>query len=555
MTYRIAWQIKVVVAVLLLAIGLTCGSASAADRSFDVVVYGGTSGGVTAAVQAARMGKQVALVSPTKHLGGLTSGGLGWTDMGNPAVVGGLSREFYHRVFQVYEDNARWKYGTPKAQFFAKAPGQHTKAVDTVNQVMWVFEPHVAEQVFDDLVRDAGITVVREASLDRSNGVTKAQGRITTMRTQDGTVYHAKVFIDATYEGDLMKLAGVSYFVGREANSTYGETINGIEVAKAVKNVLPKGVDPYKTPGEKTSGLLPGVNPDAGGADGSYDPRIQAYCYRMCLTDVPENRVPITKPDGYDPAQYELLFRCIEAGQNGKFMKFDLMPNRKTDSNNGSGMSTDFVGGNYAYPEADDATREEIAKAHRQWQLGLLWSLQNSPRVPEKIRQAYSKWGLPKDEFTDNDHWPYQLYVREARRMIGAFVETEHDLIDDSKITRPIGMGVYAIDSHAVQRYVDAEGHVNNEGDVQIRLKKPYRIDYGCITPKEDQCSNLLVPVCLSASHVAYGSIRMEPVFMVLGQSAGAAASLAIDGKTSVQGVPYDKLKDQLLAEKQILSN
>ena len=544
------------IVVLAIFLGLMGGRTVAADARFDVIVYGGTSAAVTAAVQAARMGKHVGLISPTKHLGGLTSGGLGWTDVGNPIAVGGLSREFYRRVYAAYGDDSMWKSGPTKADFFAKAPGQRVKGVDTVNGVMWVFEPHVAEAVFESLLRDAAVTVVRDALLDPTpGGVIKEGGRITQIKTQNGDAYTASVFIDATYEGDLMARAGVRYFVGREANSTYGETVNGIQAAQALKNKLPASVNAYKTRGDPSSGLLPGVNRDPGGVDGSEDPRIQAYCYRMCLTDVPANRIVIEKPEGYEPADYELLFRCVEAGQTNGFMKFDMMPNRKTDSNNGSGMSTDLVGGNYAYPEADYATRDKIALSHRRWQLGLLWSLQNNPRVPEKIRDQFRKWGLAKDEFVDNDHWPYQLYVREARRMIGAFVETEHELEDDAKVDRSIGMGVYAIDSHAVQRYADADGHVCNEGDVQIRLKKPYRIDYGCITPKEAECTNLLVPVCLSASHVAYGSIRMEPVFMVIGQSAGTAACLAIDGKTSVQGVPYDKLRQQLVADKQVLSN
>ena len=535
------------------AIHLAGSGALAETRQFDVVIYGSTSGGITAAVQASRMGKSVALLAPTKHLGGLTSGGLGWTDVGNPAVVGGVAREFYHRIFTYYDNEAVWRSAS-KTKYFADAPGQRTKAVDVPKQVMWTFEPHVAEKVFKDMLAETNVSVTLDAKLDLKNGVTKQGTRITAMRTENGDEYVGRIFIDATYEGDLMAKAGVSYFAGREANSVYGETINGIQVAHATKNQLPDGVDPYVVKGDKSSGLLPGVNPNTGGADGTGDTRIQAYCYRMCLTDVPENRIKVEKPQGYDEREFEILFRSIEAGQTGNFFKFDILPNRKTDSNNASGISTDYIAMNYDYPEADHKERERIAALHERYQRGLIWTLQNHPRVPDKIKQSYGKWGLPKDEFTDNNGWPYQLYIREARRMKGLAVATEKELRNDSTVTRPIGMGVYAIDSHAVQRHVDARGQVKNEGDVQIKLDKPYRIDYGTIVPKAEEAENLIVPICLSASHVAYGSIRMEPVFMVLGQSAGTAAALAIDRNESVQQVPYDVLQKRLLADKQVLS-
>jgi hypothetical protein len=418
---------------------------------------------------------------------------------------------------------------------------------------MWVFEPSTAEKIFSEMARESGIAVIFGERLDLKRGVVKQANRITSIRMESGVTFRAKVFIDATYEGDLMAKAGVKYAVGREGNDVYGETINGIQAVKATKNQLPSGIDPYVVAGDPASGLLPGVNKSAGGTDGKGDARIQAYCYRMCLTDVPENRIPIAQPSGYDERRYEILFRAIEAGQKDRFFKLSMMPNRKTDSNNESGISTDFIGMNYAYPDADYATRGKLAAAHEDWQRGLLWTLQNHPRVPDEIRAAYAKWGLPKDEFTDNAHWSRQLYVRESRRMLGQTVATEKSLRDDSGVAKSIGMGAYAMDSHNTQRYVDSSGHVRNEGDVQIRVPRPYRIDYGTITPKPEQCANLLVPVCLSASHIAYGSIRMEPVFMALGQSAGAAASLAIDANTSVQEVRYDILRQRLLADGQVL--
>ncbi len=523
---------------------------AAQGNQFDVVVYGGTSGGVTSAVQSARMGKRVGLIVPGWHLGGMTSGGLGWTDLGRPEIVGGLAREFYRRIYKEYESKSAWKVGTREK--FESAPAQHTKAVDPAQKVMWVFEPSVAEQIFYDMVREAKVTLIQNERLDLKDGVAKQAGRIASIRMESGTTFAGKVFIDATYEGDLMANAGVSYAIGREGNDVYGETINGIQSAKATKNQLPANVDPYVIKGDLASGLLPGVNRDLGGADGAGDRCIQAYCYRMCLTDVAENRVAIEKPEWYDEKQYELLFRAIEAGQKDQFFKLDMVPNRKTDSNNGSGISTDLIGMNYAYPDGDYATREKIAKAQELWQRGLVWTLQNHARVPTEIREKYAKWGLAKDEFTDTNHWPHQLYVREARRMVGETIITERTVLDDSA-KKPIALGGYSMDSHNVQRYVDPEGHVRNEGDVQIKLSRPYRIDYGCILPKSSECSNLLVTFCVSASHTAFSTIRMEPVFMELGQCAGTAGCMAIDEQKSVQDVTYDRLRERLLADGAVL--
>jgi len=546
------WPIALLVVVLLSLASASAqiATAPAPAAEFDVIVYGGTSGGVASAVQAARMGKRVLLLVPGRHLGGMTSGGLGWTDMGRPEIVGGLAREFYHRVYVHYQSDAAWKHGTREK--FAEAKGQGANAIDSKRQVMWVFEPGAAEKVFGDMVREAGVTVVLNERLDLKDGVTKDGSRILSIRTERGATYAASVFIDATYEGDLMAKAGVSYALGREASDAYGETINGIQAAAATKNQLPRGVDAYIIKGDPASGLLPGVNPDAGGADGTGDKRIQAYCYRMCLTDVRENRVRVEKPAAYDEKQYELLFRAIEAGQKDAFFKLDLMPNRKTDSNNASGISTDLIGMNYVYPEGDYATRERIARAHEMWQRGLVWTLQNHSRVPKEIREKYGKWGLPKDEFIDTNHWPHQLYVREARRMTGEMIVTERSVVADTA-SRAIALGGYSMDSHNVQRHVDSAGHVRNEGDVQIRLSKPYRIDYGVILPKPGECSNLMVTFCVSATHAAFSTIRMEPVFMELGQCAGTAACLAIDGKSSVQQVPYESLRTKLLADGAVL--
>lgn len=524
-------------------------------RSFDVVVYGGTSGGVTAAVQAARDGKRVLLIEPTARLGGMTSAGLGWTDVGHPDIVGGLSREFYHHLFKFYENPSAWRFGT--REDFAGAGGQSTKSIDRGRELQWLFEPHAAASVFAAMAREANVEVVLRERLDLKRGVKLDGKRIASITTEHGQTFAGRVFIDASYEGDLLAKAGVNYAIGREANHVYGETINGIQTAGAIKNQLPDGIDPYVIQGDPQSGLLPGVNPTAGGPDGAGDTRIQAYCFRMCLTQEPANRVMITKPAGYDEKQYELLFRTIEAGQLDRFFTTNLMPNRKTDSNNGSGLSLDLIGANYAYPEADYAAREAFARTQENWQRGLVWTLQHHPRVPKDVRDRYANWGFAKDEFADTNHWPEQMYVREARRMIGVSIATERTLLDDRSVTRSIGLGAYAMDSHNTQRYVDTHGgtkaQVKNEGDVQIKVPRPYRIDFGTIVPRPDECENLIVPVCVSSSHIAYGSIRMEPVFMILGQSAGEAASLAIDEDTRVQDVDYPRLRDRLVAEGQVL--
>ncbi len=527
----------------------------AADGSLvaDVVVYGDASGGVAAAAQAARMGKSAILVSQYGHLGGMTSSGLGWTDIGNSSILGGISREFYHRLYLYYQDDNHWDI-QPRSKY--RNQGQGVPAFDDSTQLASTFEPKVAERVFDQLAREAGVQIV-EGRIDIASGVTKSGARIVTLRLEDGRQIAGKIFIDASYEGDLLAAAGVSYTTGREANDQYGETHNGV-TGPQPGNQLPDGIDPFRIAGDRSSGLLPGVNPDQGGPTGTGDHCFQAYCYRMVLTDAPTNRVPIAKPDGYREEDYEILFRAIEAGQTNAFFKTDMMPNRKTDSNNASGISTDYIGGNYGddwnWATLDHSEREEVARRHRDWQLGLLWTLQNHDRVPESIRINVARWGLPKDEFVDNDHWPYNIYVREARRMVSDFVMTERHCRGECELPDSIGMGAYTLDSHNTQRVVHL-GMVKNEGDIQARLQAPYPISYRAIVPPQDECENLLAPWALSATHIAFGSIRMEPVFMILGQSAGTAASLAIDGNLAVQRVPYDKLRQQLVMDRQRLES
>jgi hypothetical protein len=535
----------------LLALKL-CLPLCAADIPHDIVIYGGTSGGIIAAIQAAKSERSVVLVSPTPHLGGLTTSGLGWTDLGSDSILGGLSREFYTRVYHHYQKPESWKW-EERAKYDNKGQGQ--PALNPKTELASVFEPSVASAVFHDMIREHGVTVVT-ARLDLKNGVMMDGKRIQKIRTEDGREFAGKIFIDASYEGDLLPGAGVSFTTGREANATYGETVNGIQSKRAVKNQLPNGIDPYIRPGDPASGLLPGVNPDAGGEDGQGDHRLQAYCFRMCLTDAPGNLVPFEKPEGYDEAAYEILFRAIEAGQKGGFTKFDLMPNRKTDSNNTGGISNNPVGLNHGdgwdWTTLNHDQRLALAKKHEHWQRGLMWTLQNHPRVPEQIRKEYSKWGLPKDEFTDNNHWPHQLYVREARRMVSDFVMNEHHCLHREPVPESIGLAAYTMDSHNVQRHVK-NGMVKNEGDIQLRIPGPYPVSYRAMVPKKGECENLLVPWSLSASHMAFGSIRMEPVFMILSQSAATAAGIAIESGIAVQDVPYDALHKRLIEDGQRL--
>ncbi|MDB4421635.1 FAD-dependent oxidoreductase [Akkermansiaceae bacterium] len=529
----------------------TLSSFAQESHKADIIVYGGTSAGVIAAVQAKQMGKSVIIVSPDKHLGGLSSGGLGWTDTGKKDAVGGLSRNFYERVFDHYQNKAAWNW-QPRDEY----TGSGTRTIDNGDGSMWMFEPHVAEKIFEDHIKENEITVHRDQWLDRKNGVVMTDNRITQITTLSKNEYQGKIFIDATYEGDLMAAAGVSYHVGRESNDTYGETWNGVQVG-----VLHHGhhfadmkMSPYVVRGDPSSGVLPRISTDPPGKKGEGDKKVQAYCFRMCLSNHPENRVPFTKPEGYDPNQYTLFARILDTGWDEVFEQFDILPNHKTDTNNHGPFNTDNIGMNYDYPDGSYERRREIIKEHEVYQKGMMYFLANDPRVPEKFRKEMSTWGLAKDEFADNGNWPHQLYIREARRMVGAYVTTQLDVQGKRETPHPIGMGSYTMDSHNVQRYITPEGFVQNEGDIGVTPKKPYHISYGSIIPKKEECQNLLVPAAVSSSHIAFGSIRMEPVFMILGQSAGTAAALSIDDKVAVQDLDYEKLRTRLLTDKQRLT-
>lgn len=545
-------------------------SAQKFSKEYDVVIYGATSAGISAAIQCSRLYKTVLLIEPTHRIGGLTTGGLGATDIGSKEVIGGISKEFYQGIKKYYNDPQNWKWQD-------KADYQESRTKEG-EDAMWTFEPSAALTVYKEMMEKEHICLVYNKRLLRDGGVMKDKGRITGIKMISGEVYKGKMFIDATYEGDLMAASGVSYTIGRESNRKYGETLNGVQLDKinttigknishnALHHNFINRVDPYVIKGDPSSGLLPYISSNPPGVDGEGDDKIQAYCFRMTLTDHPENRIPFKKPDNYNELNYELLFRNYEAAEGPIEKMYSYgdplvpwintpMPNRKTDTNNQKGFSTDFIGQNYAYPEATYEEREKIAAEHLSYQMGLMWTLAYHPRIPEEVRKVVSGWGLCKDEFIDNqNHWTKQLYIREARRMVSDYVMTQRNCEGIEVADDPIAMAGYGMDSHHVQRYVDVNGYVQNEGNVEARGCPPYPVSYRSIVPKMSECVNLLVPVCISASHIAYGSLRMEPVFMVLGQSAAIAAIQAIDDKQEVQEIDYEKLRETLLVNKQILN-
>jgi hypothetical protein len=559
----------------LLAFSLLFNPLSTQAQSYDIVIYGGTSAGVAAAIQSSRLGKSVILIEPSSHVGGLTTGGLGATDIGNKQAIGGISKEFYVNIKKYYDDPANWKW-QERAEYFNRPNEGRSREGE---EAMWTFEPTAAKKVYEDMMAKENITLVTEKRLNRQSGVKSQNNRIVSITMESGETYSGSMFMDATYEGDLLAAAGITYATGREANSEYGETLNGVQAnfynitlkgnvsRNAVHHNFIPGVDPYVVKGDPSSGLLPFIIEGGPGLDGTADNKLQAYCFRMTLTDHPDNRIPFAKPDNYNELEYELLFRNYEAatGPIDKMYHYGdplvpwintPMPNRKTDTNNQKGFSTDFVGQNHDFPEASYEEREAMAQRHLEYQQGLMWSLAYHPRIPQQVRDVVSKWGMSKDEYTERNGWTPQLYVREARRMLSDYVVTQKDcesLVPE--VEDGVGLAAYGMDSHMVQRYVDHNGYVQNEGNFEARVAAPYPIPYRAIVPKRGQKENLLVPVCVSSTHVAFGSIRMEPVFMVLGQSAATAAAMAIDNKVAVQDVDYKALRAKLLEDNQILEH
>ena len=501
------------------------------------------------------MNQSVVIVEYGYHLGGMSSGGLGATDIGNKAAIGGIAREFYHRVAQHYAEQDSWRFETCEHYFQSQSKSQAPAALKSPDATMWTFEPHVAEQIFFQMVNEANARVYFQ---QRLVSVNKSGARIREIVMDTGRSFRARMFIDASYEGDLMAKAGIAYTVGREANAEYNETLNGI-CGETPKHQFAVPVDPYAKPGERGSGLLPFIENGEPGSAGRADRSVQAYNFRLCYTQLASNRLPHTAPPQYEPAKFELLARYLEAllaaGRKPKLDDFwhpVPMPNGKTDINNNGGFSTDFIGANYEYPDANEAKRTKLWQEHADYIRGFIYFLATSPRVPESIRSEMQSWGPARDEFLDTGNWPYQLYIREARRMISGYVMTEHNCRGETKADDPVGLAAYTMDSHNCRRIV-RNGHVENEGDVQVGGFPPYPISYRSIMPHAAECENLLVPICLSATHIAYGSIRMEPVFMILGQSAATAASLALEAGTSVQKLPYEKLHARLLRDNQLL--
>jgi hypothetical protein len=546
-----------------------CGNAPAAQAAqiveADVCVFGGTSGGVVAAMQAARMGKSVVIGEPGKHLGGMTSGGLSAVDIGDPRSVGGIAREYFTKLAATVGVTLAWD-----KEFKSAGGGPATGGA-------YAIEPHKAEQAFNDMALDAGVKVHFGARLA---SVKKNGARITEIVMENGDVFRAKMFIDTTYEGDLMAKAGVAYTLMREGNAKYGETYNGIHYEAKYQprtNHLKPGphgrvpggqgvwdrdfpLDPYVVKGDPASGLLPLIQAGDPGKPGDPAPGVQAYCFRLCLTTNRANMIPITPPSGYDPKRYEIVARFIEAclaiGDDMDlrwFSKHDPLPNAKWDFNTAT-FGGNLPGASWAWPEATYAERQKIAKEHENYHRGLLHFLATDPRVPEKVRDDMKRFGLPKDEFTDNGGWPHQIYVREARRMVSEIVLTEHHTFGRQTAPKSIALGSYGTDIHEIRRIVK-DGVVIREGKVATGRSgaAPYAIGYDAIVPKRAECENLLVTFALSASHTAFASIRMEPVFMCSSQSAATAAVLALDAGMPVQAVDYEKLKARLLADKQVL--
>ncbi len=527
------------------------------EKEYDIVIYGASSAGIIAGIAAARKGCSVIIVEPSSHLGGLTTGGLGQTDIGvegEGGAIGGLSFDFYRKIRQHYMNDDSWVHQT-----WDEYMGR-TDRLTEGSEGMFGFEPKVARKLYEDMLQEAGVPVImNDRILLNGRGIEKRSGRITAMVTEDGNVYRGKIFMDASYECDLMAMAGVSYHVGRESNNKYDETLNGVQTKRSHNHIFHVKVDPYIRPGYSHSGVLPGIDPTGPGEEYSGDHRLQANCFRMCLTDVPENRIPIEKPIGFEEIRHELLFRKFEAGytesRDSRLPWINSpMPNRKTDINNRQAVSTNNIGMNYDYADGDHVTRDRILEDHRLYQQGHMWAMANHPRVPKHFREEYSKWGLAADEYPDSGNWTPQLYIRESRRMIGEYVTTEQDCRRMRVAEDSIGLGSYNMDSHNVQRYITEEGFVQNEGNLEFTPGGPYAISYRSLTPRRNECTNLLV-CCngVSSSHIAFGSVRMEPVFMILGQSSAAAADIAIGRNGVVQDVPYTELRRQLLNEGQRL--
>ena len=509
---------------------LACAAAAGA-QNYDLAVYGGTAGGAITAVSGARMGLKTVLLEPRRHIGGMVSGGLSRTDVGKREVIGGYSLEFYWRAGNAYD----------MAQY--------------LQEIAWLVEPKVAENIFRKMLADAGVTVLFNQRLRQKDGVRKSDGRIQAITMENGAQYTARMFADCTYEGDLMAQAGVTYTWGRESSAQYGESLAGVrgETPKHqfLVDLSPKGAD---------GKLLPEISATPAGEPGSADRMVQAYNFRMILSRDPANQVAYPKPAHYDPARFELFARLLDAMRKkqgrpsrlGEVLSVIPVPNQKADINNNGAFSTDYIGKSWDYPNASYTRREQIWRDHEEYTKELFWFLAHDSRVPPSLQKEANEWGLAKDEFLDTDHWPNQLYIREARRMVGEYVMSQKDIQTELNKPDSIGMGSYNSDSHNVQRVVNKDGSVRNEGDMQVAVE-PYQIPYRVLVPRKNEVRNLLVPVCFSATHVAYSTLRMEPQYMILGQAAGVAAAMAIRGSLAVQDIDTAALARTLVEHGAIL--
>jgi hypothetical protein len=541
---------KTVIMRILFLIAICCGLWSCqSEESYDIVVYGGTPGGVTAAIQSAKLGKRVLLIEPSKHIGGIMTNGLGVTDIDsqkafqNSVAVGGLALEYYLRIADYYD----------RRQAFDSILLHGIK-----NHDFWPHEPHVGEKILLDWLEEHHVPILTQARLVESDqAVQKSGSEIQQIQLEDGKTIRAKVFIDATYEGDLLAAAGIDHAIGRESSETYGEHLNGIQAETTHAQFAVK-VDPYKIPGDSTSGLIPFIQEGGLGTPGSADKHIQAYCFRACLTPNPNNQVPFHKPDGYDRSMYEIYVRYLEAGGN-LLWPWVSVPNQKSDLGAWHDLSHNMYGLNADYPGGDYATRKRIYDEHRFYTTGLFYFFATDTavgRLRPDFQKEWASWGYAKDEFQDNDHFPHQFYVRSGRRMISDYIITQHHILTPNpiEVEDPIGVAFWPPDVHSARRIVK-DGYAYNEGFVfePFGNWRPLPISYRALVPKRNQCTNLLTATCPSSSYIAYGSIRLEWTFMVMGQSVANAAALAIDQNVSVQDVPYDTLKNILLGQNQVL--
>lgn len=522
--------------------------------TYDIVVYGGTASGVMAAIAAAREGHTVALLEPGDHVGGMMTSGLGWTDWGKPdmgGIIGGLAKEFFDKVRDHYGKDATRRFN---AAVFS----------DKLGDEGWYFEPHVAEDIFMQMLKEAGVKLWFKNRLKEKSGVIRQGKRLAALEMENGSRYEAKVFIDAGYEGDVMAQAGVHFTVGRESRSQYGEALAGV-MPPARHTDIEEGMEQgigQRISGYDAAGLLPGLYNGARGTPGDADEKVQAYNFRLCMTKDRNNQTPVTKPAGYDPRRYEVLARLLQARAGtgvhlglDAVLKLSPLPGSKTDGNNQGPFSTDDVNAGWNYAAAGYAQRDRIYREHVDYTKGLLYFLSSNEKVPPAIQDEMRQWGYAKDEFIDHGNWPWQLYIREGRRMIGDYVMVQDDVQQHITKEDAIGMGSYAADSHIIQRRVNEDSLVENEGQMfENIVTRPYQIPYRVLTPKAAEASNLLVSICLSSSHVAYQTLRMEPQFMITGQAAGVAAHLAVTSGQDVQQVDVRRLQQDLRDMRAVLT-